>query len=43
MRRLAVAVSLILLLALSLGAGWIAADWPHWCHTLGLCDGEGLL
>ena len=43
MRRLAVAVSLFRLLALSLGAGWIAADWPHWCDTLGLCDGEGLL
>jgi hypothetical protein len=43
MRRLAVVVSLILLLALSLGAGWIAADWPHWCQTLGLCDGKGVL
>jgi len=43
MRRLAVVVSVVLLLALSLSAGWIAADWPHWCRMLGLCDGQGLL
>jgi hypothetical protein len=43
MRRLVVLLSLVLLLALSLGIGWIAADWPHTCRTLNLCDGQGVL
>jgi hypothetical protein len=31
MRAVVVYVTLLLLLALSLGAGIIAADWPHRC------------
>jgi hypothetical protein len=43
MRRLVVYIALVLLLALSLGAGWVAAYWPQWCLALGWCDGRGLL
>jgi hypothetical protein len=43
MRRAAVYLSVIALLAVSLGIAWVAADWPHWCRLLHWCDGRGLL
>jgi hypothetical protein len=43
MRRLAVFLSLIALLAVSVGVAWVATDWPHWCQMLGWCDGQGLV
>jgi hypothetical protein len=43
MRRLSVFLTLVALLAFSLAVGWIASDWPHWCRSLGWCDGRGLL
>ncbi|MGH8253412.1 MAG: hypothetical protein ACRES2_05175 [Steroidobacteraceae bacterium] len=43
MRRLAVYLSLIALLAVSLAVAWVAADWPHCCRMLGWCTGQGLL
>ena len=36
MRTLAVYLTLLLLLALSIGAGFIASDWPHWCSCAAL-------
>jgi len=43
MRTFAVLMTLVLLLAVSLGIAWVASDWPHWCRLLGWCDGRGLL
>ena len=43
MRRLAVYLSVIGLIAVALAVGWIASDWPHWCRMLNWCDGQGLL
>jgi hypothetical protein len=43
MRRLAVILILIALLAVSLAVAWVACDWPHWCRWLHWCDGRGLL
>ena len=43
MRRVAVYLSVIGLLAVALAVGWIASDWPHWCRMLHWCDGQGLL
>jgi hypothetical protein len=37
MRAVVVYLTLLLLLALSLGAGIIASDWPHWCARMSLC------
>jgi len=37
MRRAAVYLTLIALLAVSGTIGWIAADWPQWCMRLGWC------
>jgi len=37
MRRAAVYLTLIALLAVSGTIGWIAADWPQWCTRLGWC------
>ncbi len=42
MRRLAVYLSVIALVAVALAVGWIASDWPHWCRALNWCDGQGL-
>ena len=42
MRRLTVFLSLIALLTVSLAVAWVATDWPHWCHMLGWCTGQGL-
>jgi hypothetical protein len=43
MRRLVVYLTLLALLAVALGAAWIATDWPHWCNAMGWCNGQGLL
>jgi hypothetical protein len=37
MRAVAVYLTLLLLLALSFGAGLAASDWPHWCSRLSWC------
>jgi hypothetical protein len=37
MRAVVVYLTLLLLLALSLGAGFMASDWPRWCSRLSLC------
>jgi hypothetical protein len=42
MRRLAVYLSVIGLVAVAVAVGWIASDWPHWCRVLHWCDGQGL-
>jgi hypothetical protein len=38
MRRLAVYLTLVVLLAVSLAAGYIASEWPRYCHRLGWCS-----
>ena len=43
MRRVAVFLTLIALLAVALAVAWVATDWPHWCRLLHGCDGHGLL
>lgn len=43
MRRVAVVLTLIALLAVSLAVAWLATDWPRWCRLLGWCDGRGML
>jgi hypothetical protein len=37
MRAVVVYLTLLLLLALSIGAGFIASDWPHWCARAHWC------
>jgi hypothetical protein len=37
MRVLRVYLTLLILLAVSIGAGMIAADWPSWCHARHWC------
>jgi protein-S-isoprenylcysteine O-methyltransferase Ste14 len=37
MRSLAVYLTLLVLLAVSIAAGFIASDWPRWCRWLGWC------
>lgn len=37
MRAVVVYLTLLLLLALSIGAGFIASDWPHWCARWHWC------
>jgi hypothetical protein len=34
MRRLLIALTLVLLLAVSVGIGVLIAGWPHWQETL---------
>jgi hypothetical protein len=34
MRRLAVYLTLITLLAISIATGYVASDWPHWSQRL---------
>jgi hypothetical protein len=43
MRRLAVFLALLALLAISLALAWVATGWPDWCRMLGWCDGQGLM
>jgi len=38
MRALVVYLTLLVLLALSIGAGVIASDWPHWCSRWHWCS-----
>jgi len=40
MRRFVVFLTLVLLLALSVATGWLAAYWPQWCRVLDLCTGH---
>jgi hypothetical protein len=37
MRTLAVYLTLLGLLAISLAAGYVAADWPQWCTRVHWC------
>lgn len=37
MRRLTVILTVIGVILVSLAAGWLAADLPHWCRRLGVC------
>jgi hypothetical protein len=36
-KRLVVYVAVAAVLAVSLAAGWVAADWPDWCKRLQWC------
>jgi hypothetical protein len=40
MRSAVVYLTLLLLLALSIGAGLIASDWPHWCRLAHWCAAD---
>lgn len=37
MRAVVVYLTLLALLALSVGIGLVASDWPHWCARWHLC------
>jgi hypothetical protein len=37
-RRLKVYIAVVVVLAVSLAIGWVAADWPQWCGRLQWCD-----
>jgi hypothetical protein len=37
MRRLAVYVTLLVVLAISLAIGWVLSDAPHLCQRIGWC------
>jgi len=43
MRAVVVYLTLLLLLVLSLGAGFLASDWPRWCSQWHLCVAAGRL
>jgi hypothetical protein len=38
MRVVAVYLIVLVLLAISIAAGYIAADWPHWCRMMHGCQ-----
>jgi hypothetical protein len=40
MRALVVYLTLLALLAISFGAGYIASDWPHWCARAHWCAAD---
>jgi hypothetical protein len=40
MRVLTDYLTLLLLLLVSVGAGFIASDWPQWCSRAHWCSGE---
>jgi hypothetical protein len=40
MRVFAVYLTLLVLLLVSVGAGFIASDWPRWCTRAHWCSGE---
>jgi len=42
MRAVVVYLTLLLLLALSIGAGLIASDWPYWCTRWHWCAPDWL-
>jgi hypothetical protein len=37
MRRFSVILIVAAVILVSLAAGWLAADLPHWCRRLGVC------
>jgi hypothetical protein len=37
MRSLAVYLTLLVLITVSIGIGFIASDWPHWCRWAHWC------
>jgi hypothetical protein len=37
MRRFSVILIVVGVILVSLAAGWLAADLPHWCRRLGVC------
>jgi len=43
MRRVAVYLTVLLLFIAAVAIAWVAANWPHYCHQLHWCDGQGLL
>ena len=43
MRSMAVYLTLLVLLIVSIGAGFIASDWPRWCRMLQWCAADGSL
>ncbi len=42
MRPVLVYLTVLVLLGLSLGAGYIASDWPHWCARAHWCPADWL-
>lgn len=42
MRSLIVYMTLLALLVLSIGAGFVASDWPRWCHMAHWCGADWL-
>jgi hypothetical protein len=36
-KRVLVYVAVVVVLVVSLAAGWVAADWPQWCRRLQWC------
>jgi len=40
MRPLAVYLTLLALLLVSVGAGFLASDWPQWCSRVHWCSGQ---
>jgi hypothetical protein len=40
MRSLAVYLTVLILLAVSVAAGCVASDWPNWCHRLQWCAAD---
>jgi hypothetical protein len=40
MRILAVYLTLLILLAVSAAAGFVASDWPHWCGRAHWCGAD---
>ena len=41
MRTLVVYLTLVILLLLSVGAGFVASDWPNWCSRAHWCRADG--
>jgi hypothetical protein len=42
MRSLIVYLTLMAVLAVSIGVGFIASDWPHWCRMAQWCAANWL-
>jgi hypothetical protein len=40
MRSMIVYLTVLILLALSVGAGLVASDWPRWCHAAHWCAAD---
>lgn len=36
-KRLAVYLSVLVVLVISVSAGWVAVNWPNWCRRLQWC------